>query len=237
MTGKARITALAGDRLAKRYADAWAARRALDLSHAALAAGLRTPPAARSGEAAVLIFHRIAGRSGIALVRDRPLETLLRPLRDVHGLALDPLPRFDPFARIMPRLTPALPEGIVRRIEVLRARTLPAGGPVHGDFHPGQLIEDAEARIWIIDLDDMGWGPPEADLGNLAAYLATRPETALGLPSIGATLWSERIAAAYGPCDRDLLGHLAEIALFRRALKLAERGDVAVLTALAIQYG
>ena len=236
MTDGARITALAGDRLAKRYADPGAARQALDLSQSALAAGLRTPPAARSGEAAVLVFHRIAGRSGIALVRDCPLEALLAPLRDLHGLPLDALTRFDPFARITPRLTPALPAGIMRRIEALRARVLPAGGPVHGDFHPGQLIEDAERRIWIIDLDDMGRGPPEADLGNLAAYLATRPETAEGPPPAGAALWSQRIAAAYGPCDRDLLGHLAEIALIRRALKLAERGDAAVLAALADRY-
>jgi glycosyltransferase involved in cell wall biosynthesis len=36
--------------------------------------------------------------------------------------------------------------------------------PMHGDFVPWNLRQDALGRCWLIDWEDAGWGPPLADL-------------------------------------------------------------------------
>jgi thiamine kinase-like enzyme len=36
--------------------------------------------------------------------------------------------------------------------------------PIHGDFVPWNLREDARGQLWLLDWEDSGWGPPLADL-------------------------------------------------------------------------
>jgi hypothetical protein len=43
--------------------------------------------------------------------------------------------------------------------------------PMHGDFVPWNLREDASGQLWLLDWEDSGWGPPLADfLRYVVAY-------------------------------------------------------------------
>lgn len=194
---------------------------ALHRANTLRAAGIATPAATRIAPDA-LAFPRIDGRSGTALASD--LATLLAPLAALHRAAVPGLAPHDPFHRIRPRLNHA-PTALRARIEALETAGNPAPSvTIHGDFHPGQVIAAPDGTGWLIDLDDLAHGAPEADLGNLLAYLLTAPATRDTAPRGG---WRDALLAAWGgdelhPAN---FSRQTEIALIRRALKGAGRGD------------
>ena len=75
---------------------------------------------------------------------------------------------------------------------------------MHGDFVPWNLREDAGGRLWLLDWEDAGWGPPLADFVRYAvAYHA------LG------SLPTDRIAAIVTrTAAGDSLDSLMEVATF-----------------------
>jgi aminoglycoside phosphotransferase (APT) family kinase protein len=52
-------------------------------------------------------------------------------------------------------------------------------GLIHGDFHPGNVLVDGD-RVTLIDLDNIGYGDPAADIGRFLASLRTRSLRAFG---------------------------------------------------------
>jgi len=64
-----------------------------------------------------------------------------------------------------------------RRIERLRSRLaqeiearVQMAGPVHGDFHPGNILTDGD-HITLIDWDELAYGDPLVDVGRFLASL------------------------------------------------------------------
>lgn len=221
-------------RFVKPYASAGIAREAMRRSAMARAAGVPTPEAQAGPTPESLAFDRIDGESGVGLLRDGDLKALLAPLRALQAAPPVGLSRFDPFLRIRPRLATGAFPGVTPDLIAALSRDLPAcGGTVHGDFHFGQLIRDRNGKVWVLDLDDMAIGPAEADLGNLAAHLATTSATAEGPLETALAQWRGRIIAAWGqPCDMATLDRFKRIAALRRALKLKEQGRADLLPEL-----
>jgi aminoglycoside phosphotransferase (APT) family kinase protein len=112
---------------------------------------------------------------------------------------------------------------------------------IHGDFHPGQTLRDGAGTVWLVDLDDLALAPPEADFGNLAAWMATQSPQGLtrGDPTTALKSALRHILpqARLGMADvsPDLALHFGRIALLRRALKLAHRGAPWALARLGQQ--
>lgn len=215
-------------RVVKPYPSATAAQDAVDRATALSAAGIATPrPEALTPT--VLAFPRLDGRSGADLLAN--LQTLLSPLPALHRTSLHGLPPFDPFRRITPRLSLA-PPALRARIATLTAQPRPQPAtPIHGDFHPGQVIANPDGTAWLIDLDDMALATPEADVGNLLAWLLTAPAAQAHRPATG---WRKAVIAAWrgAPLHLPTLCLETEIALVRRALKGAAAGNCAPLDGL-----
>jgi predicted trehalose synthase len=211
----------------KRHTTAFAVQTALRHSNAARIAGIPTPAARPSDDPEVLVFDRIEAEGTPTLSQ---LVAALAPLRRMPSGGL---PRFNPFARILPRLADT-PPAIFSRVTELQAAdqalNWPAASIVHGDFHPGQVLRDRQGKIWLIDLDDLARGPTEADLGNLAARMATQTAGRLDVLSHRAT---EAVLAQAPAANAALMAHFRDIALLRRALKLRERGVEWVIGQLA----
>lgn len=222
----------------KRFSTAEGATAALDRAEALHAAGIATPYPTRVDDR-TLRFPRIRGMTGLDLIASLPdLLTPLLHLTQVRLPALS-LPPHDAYRRILPRLSYA--SAGIAGLAQQQLRLLPAEGDrvCHGDFHPGQVIRDTSGRSWLLDLDDLAHGPVEADLGNLIAWLATRP-----LPSpqpVADRITRERatLLTAWtsigGTADHDLLMPYVTLALVRRALKKAERGDPTLMNEIATE--
>lgn len=225
---KTQSVSMEDTRVVKVYPATALADAALHRAETLRATGIATPAATRIAPDA-LAFPRLDGRSGTALATD--LTTLLAPLAALHRVAVPGLAPHDPFHRIRPRLANA-PAALLARIEALETEGNPTPSvTIHGDFHPGQVIVAPDGTGWLIDLDDLARGTPEADLGNLLAYLLTAPATRDTAPRGG---WRDALLAAWGgdelhPAN---LSRQTEIALIRRALKGAERGNLLPLDRL-----
>jgi len=231
-----------GDVFRKTVTDVGAARLLAERTRTLRAAGVSTPEARLAAGSATLSFPSIEGESGLALIAAQGagcLPRLLEPLRALHLAAIAGLAPFDPAAKILNRLRPGDPE---RRLHDLLVRVSEHGGTartgtVHGDFHAGQLVVDAAGQAWLLDLEDLAVGAPEADLGNFAAHLATRPETRRGAAATGFETWLADTIGAYaaiGTAADPLLARLhGQLALIRRALKLREAGDPELAAELA----
>jgi hypothetical protein len=200
----------------KAYREAATAGEARRRARALRAQGVATP-AARCGPAPTeVVFDKIAGRTGRDLVgTGDDLEAVLAAIGGLHRAALVDLPVFDPLLRIRPRLE--LTE--VPTLRAIAAEPVPQGSAtLHGDLHVGQAIRDGSGMVWIIDLDDLAIGPPEADLANFAAHLAT------SLPQGGIADWAERVRRMWTGQGHHLDGQVFEqflrFALLRRHLKL-----------------
>lgn len=227
----------AGARFYKRVRGPSEAKRLIQRAHQIAQAGADTPQPEYCPDRNTLIFPAIDGTSGVTLVNSIALSEVLAPLRALRRADLPGLPAYDPFAKIAPRLKPDAPRWLIDRIARLRSLDLGGGGVVHGDFHCGQLIRDGEGDVWVLDLEDMSQGPVEADLGNFAAHLATRPETRRKELAAGVRLWTGWVRDAWirlgEPCDAALLRRHVDIALTRRALKLHDdRGSPETLALL-----
>lgn len=213
----ANMTWASGDAFLKRYPSEEAAETARRRSHAARAVGVPTPGVIGREGTRVLCFDRIPMQAAPAL------DEMVRTLALLKLIPADGLARFDPFLRIRPRLA-AAPRHIRQLVGEMQARDAdlrwPANAVVHGDFHPGQVMRDHEGRLWLVDLDDMALAPPEADLGNLAAWLATQTPGALDELRAGAI---GQVRVLVPTADPGLMQHFFGIALVRRALKLHEK--------------
>ena len=199
--------------------------------------GTNTPIPRYDPDQKALSFPRLKGISGVALIDEVPLPTLLTPLQSLRYAKIPELAAFDPFTKITTRLDANTPPWLTARIDALRDTPNGSGGVVHGDFHCGQMIRDESDCLWLIDLDDMARGAIEADLGNFAAHLATRPETGKRCLSEDLPFWAEQVHGAWlrlgETCDTALFRRHADIAVTRRALKLRGlRNDHEVFRAL-----
>jgi Phosphotransferase enzyme family len=155
----------------------------------------------------------------------------------LHGASAcsDGLQSFKPF-RLVDRRLNALPPGRLslgnRRLAgEIRAQlgaclaTFPMTGPVHGDLHARQVIQDKTTGVWwLIDLDDVALGSPEVDIGNFCAHIASTP-------AINGTSVNHAFEIMTALCLDTYDGSLAQrsinlfgsAALVRRALKCAEQ--------------
>lgn len=203
----------------KRYPSAARAETALRRSLVARMAGVPTPSAWLGDASTRLMFDRIEAAAPPAL------SHLIETVGLLGQMPTTGLHRFDPFLRIRARLD-AAPSAIRDLYAELVARDAamgwPGSGVIHGDFHPGQCLQDGTGKVWVVDLDDLALGPPEADLGNLAAWLATRARGHLGTQAHTAL---DQVLALSPRRDPALVGHFCRIALLRRSLKLAGKGQ------------
>lgn len=211
----------------KRYSSAARAETALRRSLLARMAGVPTP-AARLGEVPTsLIFDRIDTAAPPTLPR------LIETVGLLGRMATEGLDRFDPFLRIRPRLA-AAPSAICDLQAELVARDAALGWSaatvIHGDFHPGQCLQDRSGKVWLVDLDDIALGPIEADLGNLAAWIATSRTGDLAARTHSALVQVQALASQTNPL---LIAHFCRIARLRRALKLAGKGQPWALAQLS----
>ena len=216
----------AAGRFTKRYPSALRAEVAHNRAKTARLAGVATPAVLERSGPLTLDFERV-------VVAGPPLlEDMIAALLPLHRMPREGLTRFDPFCRILPRLGGASPQ-LSAMVAALQAEDRACAwaecAVVHGDFHPGQTLRDGEGRIWLVDLDDLALAPPEADFGNLAAWMATQREGALQA-QVDAAL-TQVLALAPG-ADPALARHFCRIALLRRGLKLAEKGQPWVLQQL-----
>lgn len=209
---------------AKTFADEPSASEAVRRSMALRAQGLATPAARCEGR--MVLFDRLDGVSGLALEQTAP-DPWLRPLAQLHLCHLDGLSLAEPLRRIRPRnalLTSSVLADALSRL----AESPPRGTTLlHGDFHLGQLIRDDAGQVWMVDLDDLCLGPPEADLANLIANLATQSRLPGNFSSRLAQCRSgiTRVWTCLGlSCREPVLDHHLALALIRRHLKLREAG-------------
>ena len=200
----------------KRYCDADRAAEAYRRTLALRQQGLPTPAAKPGPEKATLLFERIEGPTGRALI-GASLSPVLEVVMRLHMATVSDLPSYDPLLRIRPRLAPtddplfrAMAEGPVPQGRAL----------LHGDLHLGQFILDPSGKVWLLDLDDLALGPPEADLANFAAHLATTE------PAPGIAGWVEQVCGEWtslgGRVDAAAFTRFLHLALVRRHLKLRE---------------
>lgn len=202
----------------KHHRNAHVAAEALRRSRLLAGQGVLTPVAQPGPSDDALLFEHIDGVCGIDLVADN-LDAMLALVHDVHQTTVPELPIYDPFLRIRPRLglsTDVLVRAIVEE-------NVPAGdATLHGDLHVGQFLRDGAGAVWIVDVDDMAIGPPEADLANFTAHLATSE------PRRGIDFWARSICTRWRDGGRELdqktFEQYLRFALVRRHLKLRERG-------------
>lgn len=164
------------------------------------------------------MFDRIEGRTGRDLIGG-DLGCLLSTLGNLHRAHMGDLPRYDPLLRVRPRL--ALTAVAALR-GIVDEPVPPGSATLHGDLHVGQFILEKSGTVWIVDLDDLAVGPPEADLAGFTAHLATT------LPGCGIAAWSGRLCRTWvgQGCnlDRTVFAQFLRFALLRRHLKLREAG-------------
>jgi hypothetical protein len=232
-----------GGRLFKRYLSEGPAEIALARADWLDGKGVLTPCGVLARHRRLAEFAMISGAPGHSVVDSqarRIKPSLFRPIVRLHALKPDlPLPRFDPLAKILPRLdqeTSALLQSeLAIALDVIdgfdHSNTV-----IHGDLHAGQFIIDEAESAWLLDLDDLSEGDPAADIGNFAAHLATRDESARRNPSASLTAWLDAVLLAYGQAGGRVSPALAaaygKLALIRRALKFRERGQADLLAAL-----
>lgn len=126
---------------------------------------------------------------------------------------------YDPMSRIRTRL--ALTDDPLLRSYA--EGPIPTGHALlHGDLHVGQFIQEPWGKVWVLDLDDLALGPPEADLANFAAHLSTTD------PGPGIAGWAGQVcrewASLGGALEPTVFARFLHLALVRRHLKLREAG-------------
>jgi len=174
-------------------------------------------------------------------------------LIDLHGVPASTLqlPQLNPWRLVHPRLAPANPRATgltckqcdeARRLvhladlilqENRNATPNASSVIVHGDFHCGQLIFDANHDFtWLLDLDDLAIGHCEFDLSNFAAHFVTSADLYEGAIDTGFQIIVDLIGRHYDghvgkTIDQALIATYGAAALLRRMLKLAEQQRLA----------
>ena len=83
-----------------------------------------------------------------------------------HVRVIEPLPRYHRATVWEPARIRRVVEDIPKSLDGLLRRppSIPAHwGQLHGDFVPWNLRESSDGRLWLVDWEDAGWGPPLAD--------------------------------------------------------------------------
>jgi aminoglycoside phosphotransferase (APT) family kinase protein len=153
------------------------------------------------------------------------------------------VPRFEPF-RLIDRRLENFPLGGLSpenrrlalgiRIELeARLSGFDAMGLIHGDLHAGQLVQDHRTGAWwLLDLDDVSLGPPEADIGNFCAHVASTPAiTGTDICMAFSTMTALCREAYGGALETGMIRNFGAASLTRRALKYVERHGPPELTA------
>jgi Ser/Thr protein kinase RdoA (MazF antagonist) len=92
------------------------------------------------------------------------------PARSVDTMLLRCHPRHPFLGLAFPEIAATVDDIVARaRALELGLQPLPVT-PVHGDFHLGQVHVDDE-RVWLVDLDAVGFADPASDLGNILVFL------------------------------------------------------------------
>jgi aminoglycoside phosphotransferase (APT) family kinase protein len=119
----------------------------------------------------------------------------------------EPLPRLHRPARWDALRIRRVSEEASEALEQLlpRAEGIPSHWrPMHGDFVPWNLREDLMGQLWLLDWEDVGWGPPLADFVRyVVAYHS--------LGRTGPARIADIVARAVG---HESLPALAEVAFF-----------------------
>ncbi|MGB8818787.1 MAG: phosphotransferase [Rhizobiaceae bacterium] len=232
-----------GSRLFKRYLLDGSAETALARADWLSGNAVLTPGGVLARHGRLAEFAMIPGAPGRSVVdsQSRSIEPMLfRPIVRMHALRPGlPLPRFDPLAKIVPRLdnwTAAKLQGeMANALDVIDSFDC-SNVVIHGDLHAGQFVIDETGSAWLLDLDDLSEGDPAADIGNFAAHLATRDESGRKNPNAFMSAWLHVVLLAYGQAGGRVSPALAaaygQLALIRRALKFRERGKSDLLAAL-----
>jgi aminoglycoside phosphotransferase len=166
----------------------------------------------------VLILEALVGRR-LDRMPEPPLHALGATLAKLHAQRVD-APRFDRLdagkletaARVIAAARPDV--DAQRLLDALRERPDVPHVTVHGDANLRNALQLAGGRVALLDLEHLGSGPAEADLGQvLAALLA------------GRTHGAKALLAGYGrPIDRDALRwYTAASILARIALPAVSR--------------
>ncbi len=80
--------------------------------------------------------------------------------------------------------------------------------PVHGDLTPWNLRRDHEDRIWLIDWEDVGFAPQDADSGYLSlSAAALRGTTLPALAPEVVDYWSAVVAERVGQGHPQAINH------------------------------
>ncbi|WP_300585136.1 phosphotransferase [Marivita sp.] len=202
----------------KHYENASRATEALRRTNVLRAQSVQTPAARPGPTRSALDFDRVEGQSGRDLI-GRDSAPLLRSVVTLHRAVVTDLPPYDPLLRIRPRL--ALSDTPLMR-EIANGQVPQGRAVLHGDLHVGQFIVTSTGTVWLVDLDDLALGPPEADLANFAAHLATTEST------LSIAEWARRACDDWDRlgqrADRRVFTHYLHLALLRRHLKLREAG-------------
>jgi hypothetical protein len=160
------------------------------------------PQASRSGISALLLndgrpvaFVKIRQESARLELSERVLTALAAaPSRHFHAptplaageqsgwewLALSPMPLFPHRPAHSPPLAGIVEDLQDRLAPVLDGRGVPAHWrPMHGDLTPWNLRRVGPWALWLLDWEEVGWGPPRADEVYYAAtasvLLGSRP--------------------------------------------------------------
>lgn len=83
-----------------------------------------------------------------------------------HVRVVEPLPKYHRATVWEPARIRRVVEDIPKSLDGLLRRpvSMPAHWrPLHGDFVPWNLRESSDGRLWLVDWEDAGWGPPLAD--------------------------------------------------------------------------
>lgn len=130
--------------------------------------------------------------------------------------ALPPAPHRPPRRPDLPTITRAIQQALTATLP----RPPDAGPqwePMHGDLTPWN-VRQVGSRVAVVDWEDAGWGPPQADI---TLYLATAAALGASVPAGGsaeaAAFWLSRVAARPGGEVDDELGDRLRVALERLA--------------------
>ena len=202
----------------KLYASAAQAAEALRRTSVLRAQSVQTPAARYGSTPLELDFDAIEGRTGHDLI-GQAFHPLLESVAHLHEASVLKLAPYDPLLRIRRRL--ALTDVPLLQ-EITNGPVPPGRAILHGDLHVGQFIVSPEGAVWLVDLDDLAMGPPEADLANFTAHLATTA------PGPGIAEWSRRVRDTWASLghtsDHHVFTRYLHLALLRRHLKLREAG-------------
>jgi len=174
----------------KLYVDAATGARVEALGRALAAAGAPTPaPLAFAPAHALLITpeargHPLRDWRGAPAFADA-MPAVAEALATFHAAGTrraPPTGRSDPTAaataaaRSIAAIRPDLASRVDRLVNTLTDR-LGSAAPatpvlIHGDFYDDQLLMSPDGAVTILDLDEVGWGHPLQDVGNLLAHLA-----------------------------------------------------------------